>query len=539
MLAAGLGACVFALAASGGASASPAPNGYTNVTKVYSSAGCTIWPVPGELAGDVTVTAIGAAGATGPTNGAGGGGGAGGDGDEIVGTLTGFESPTQSLDVCVDYGGGSGGTAASATDDGGDGGGASGVSYGTDFTEPFIVAGGGGGGGSGALGGPGGSVGDAGTGAPAQAGPGGGASDFSFGPGGGGLSSNGTAGAKFNAAGPGQGGNGANTTNGATFGAGGGGGGYYGGGGGGSGSTAGAGGGGGSDFCSPYGAYSIDVMVSGCTTTAGAGTANTAGTATGDAEVILQYEIFTGFSTSISTAVYDATTTQAWSANGEPGSDGAYDTATLTGAPYNHFPVDGSVTYDLYANGTCSNTPASTQTVNVNSDGTVPNSSSTGTLSPGSYSFQATYNGGSYYAASAPGTCEPFTVNPTTVATSLTAFPQLDFVDPPISVGEFWVGARLTAAGVGVSGQTITFSAGHRVLCTAQTNSSGFAHCRINPVQEVLVLLGGSYQASFTANANYLTSSASTPTVVLFPPSRRGKRLRAVERVAAALRRLR
>jgi hypothetical protein len=235
VLAAGLGACVFALAASGGASASPAPNGYTNVTKVYSSAGCTIWPVPGELAGDVTVTAIGAAGATGPTNGAGGGGGAGGDGDEIVGTLTGFESPTQSLDVCVDYGGGSGGTAASATDDGGDGGGASGVSYGTDFTEPFIVAGGGGGGGSGALGGPGGSVGDAGTGAPAQAGPGGGASDFSFGPGGGGLSSNGTAGAKFNAAGPGQGGNGANTTNGATFGAGGGGGGYYGGGGGGSG----------------------------------------------------------------------------------------------------------------------------------------------------------------------------------------------------------------------------------------------------------------------------------------------------------------
>jgi hypothetical protein len=491
-----------------GASAA-APNGYTEVTYTYSGTGCTSWQVPGGLDGDVTVTAVGADGASAQTNGEGGSGGIGGVGDEIVGTISGLESTSQYLYVCVDYGGGTGGAGTTPTDDGGNGGGASGVSYGTDFTKPYVVAAGGGGGGAGPGASAGGLAGQNGQGVYEEATGGNGATDSTEGLGGSSGGGGGFDGAPSNASGPGVGGNG--EAGAPSFGAGGGGGGYYGGGGGATGYSAGAGGGGGSDFCSGAGTYGISVNVS----------CSTGGTATGDAEVVLQYLIFTGFSTSISTTVDDATTDQAWSANGEPGSDGAYDTATLTGAPYHSFAVDGTVTYDLYDNGTCTGeTPASTQTVNVNADGTVPNSSSTGTLSPGNYSFQATYNGGSDYAASQPGTCEPFTVNVSAVATSLTAFPQLDFLNPPISVGEFWVGARLTAGGVGVSGQTITFSLGRQTLCTAQTNSSGFAHCRINLLQEALVLIEGGYQASFAANTSYLASNASTPAIVLFLPPR-------------------
>jgi hypothetical protein len=100
-------------------------------TASFTTQGCTAWTVPAGTS-NVLIEATGAAGGLGLN------GNPGGRGDAVSATLTGL-SAGQSLDVCVDSGGGSGGAG------GGAGGGASGVSLGTDFSSPVLVAGGGGG----------------------------------------------------------------------------------------------------------------------------------------------------------------------------------------------------------------------------------------------------------------------------------------------------------------------------------------------------------------------------------------------------------
>jgi hypothetical protein len=92
-----------------------------------------------------------------------------------------------------------------------------------------------------------------------------------------------------------------------------------------------------------------------------------------------------------------------------------HDTATLSGA-VTGFSLNGTatVTYKLFNNGTCA---AGTSNANVlatdvktvDSGGNVPDSDPHGPLSPGSYSFQATYSGNDNYA-SKTGECEPFKV---------------------------------------------------------------------------------------------------------------------------------
>jgi len=249
-------------------------------TTTFATAGCSTWTVPATVT-SLTVAATGAAGE----------GTGGGHGDQLTADLA--VSSGQTYDVCVDSGGG----AASALGSGG--GGASGIAYGSDFTNPLVVAGGGGGAGFGlACSGAGG---DAQTpGADCQPNPrqpalstgggGGGAST----PGAGGTaqsakySLNGQSGQAWTASGPGVGGA-AELTNGGMVG-GAGGGGIYGGGSGGAFDDeltllTGSGGGGGGDFC----ASGPSVVVTNCATTAGAGTSATAGTAAGDAQVTLTY----------------------------------------------------------------------------------------------------------------------------------------------------------------------------------------------------------------------------------------------------------
>jgi hypothetical protein len=212
----------------------------------------------------------------------------------VSATLSGLTGG-QSLDVCVAFGGGAAGVAALSGPNGGSGGAASGVSLGSAFSSPVLVAGAGGGGGgstSGMV--PGGAGGSAGLPAGSAGGSGatgtsgGGGTATSGGSGGGaGTAPGGTGGAGFSASGPGAGGAGGT---GPGAGAGGGGGGYFGGGGGGSdASTLGpfgvGGGGGGSDFCSTA------ASVSGCTVSPAAGTQTVAGSASGDAQVILTYVV--------------------------------------------------------------------------------------------------------------------------------------------------------------------------------------------------------------------------------------------------------
>ena len=94
-----------------------------------------------------------------------------------------------------------------------------------------------------------------------------------------------------------------------------------------------------------------------------------------------------------------------------------YDTSSITNA------IAGTtVTYNLFA-GVCpanaSNVPIFTSTVNVNNNGTVPNSNSYTFNTSGSYYWVATYNA----YAGAPGIdgpCEPLTVTPKASTTTLT-----------------------------------------------------------------------------------------------------------------------
>ena len=221
------------------------PAGSALATTVsFTTKGCSTWSVPSGV-WSVQISAVGAAGAPGHLA-------PGGTGDGVSAILSGLSAP-QTLDVCVDFGGGAGGSTTSGFD-GGVGGGASGVSLGSDFTTPGLVAGGGGGGGEGIRDGGGAGEPSGSFGVPippcliGSACGGGGGTQSTFGNGGGGAGcfgcGPGGAGAKFSGAGPGTGGVGGSTSGGR--GGGGGGGGYYGGGGGGgAGGGDGAGGGGG------------------------------------------------------------------------------------------------------------------------------------------------------------------------------------------------------------------------------------------------------------------------------------------------------
>ncbi len=247
------------------------------------NSGCSAWVVPDDVT-SVVVTATGARGGNLQDF-----GNPGGTGDRVSATVGGLAAG-DSLYVCVDVGGGPGG-AGSFT--GGPGGGASGVSIGTDFSHPVVIAGGGGGGGQNTGGAPAGAEegGSAWTFCcpPYYGTGGGGASNLTMTGGAGGAGGNadaGTDGAVFTSAGPGQGGTGGNGSRGG----GGGGGGYFGGGGGGGGSNGGGGGGGGTDFCGT-GHATGSITVSNCVVTAGAGTLHGAGVQDGQAQVVISFTI--------------------------------------------------------------------------------------------------------------------------------------------------------------------------------------------------------------------------------------------------------
>jgi hypothetical protein len=113
--------------------------------------------------------------------------------------------------------------------------------------------------------------------------------------------------------------------------------------------------------------------------------------------------------TQVITTVIDDTNgqTQGWTNTEQTGAS-AHDTAAVI-AQQASIPASGTVTYNLFRNGTCTSPTASTQTVQLSSSGAVPNSTPTGPLAAGTYAFQAAYSGDANYSRAASA-CEPFTV---------------------------------------------------------------------------------------------------------------------------------
>ncbi len=210
----------------------------------------------------------------------------------------------------------------------------------------------------------------------------------------------------------------------------------------------------------------------------------------------------------MTTTVFDAATNAAWT-GGEVTGAAAYDTASVSGV--SGFTPTGTVSYSYFANGTCSSTATSTQTVTL-SGGIVPHSPSTASLGAGTYYFDATYSGDVNYSVSAPSGCESFTVNKGTPPTSTTVFDA--------NTNGPWSGNEVTGAaaydtstltptnGINPTG-TVTYSFFSNGTCTAPptttpqtvTLSSGAAP----PSSVTPQLIPGNYsfQVSYGGDANY------------------------------------
>ncbi len=103
------------------------------------------------------------------------------------------------------------------------------------------------------------------------------------------------------------------------------------------------------------------------------------------------------------------------------------DTAIVTNQS-SALPATGTVTYEFFNNLTGTTPAVSTQTVNLNANGSVPDSALQGPLAAGAYSYIAIYSGdGNYNGATSP--VEPLTV---TTATSTTTTAIADSTGTPI-----------------------------------------------------------------------------------------------------------
>jgi hypothetical protein len=114
---------------------------------------------------------------------------------------------------------------------------------------------------------------------------------------------------------------------------------------------------------------------------------------------------FVGTPEATTTVVNDAATQSPWSGHEVSGAS-AYAAASV--GHLGGIPPTGSMTYYLFADGSCSGTPLTTQQVAL-SAGNAPNSASTASLEVGTYSFSAAYSGDGTYQPSASG-CERFAV---------------------------------------------------------------------------------------------------------------------------------
>jgi uncharacterized repeat protein (TIGR01451 family) len=219
------------------------------------------------------------------------------------------------------------------------------------------------------------------------------------------------------------------------------------------------------------------------------------------------------------TVVNDAATSKAWDTTEVTGAS-AYDTATVTGGDG---AATGTVTYNLFATGNCAGSPVSTETVTL-SGGNVPDSSATGPLAAGSYSYSDLYSGDPNYSASA-GTCEPFSVGKGASTTKT--------VVNDAATNDTWSGSEVTGASAydtatvtgfdGIDptgGVTYTFfdsadcSAGS-VFTDPVTLSSGTV-----PDSNSTSPLGGgaySFQAVYAGDANYKGSTGSCEPFTVLP----------------------
>ncbi len=210
-------------------------------------------------------------------------------------------------------------------------------------------------------------------------------------------------------------------------------------------------------------------------------------------------------STAVATTVYDATTGTPWSSTEVTGAQ-SYDTASVSGEQLGTAPT-GTLTYQLYPDGTCSGTPLAS-TTGALSGGVVSPSSTSPALGAGSYSDQGTYSGDSNYLASISA-CEVFSVGRDATATLLVVAPTV------VDLGE---SAKLTATvapsasgGFPVTG-VVTFSVAGSSLGTCSLTSVSGGVCSLTTTS--FPLGTDSLTASYSGDANFLASTITSSLTV-------------------------
>ena len=183
-----------------------------------------------------------------------------------------------------------------------------------------------------------------------------------------------------------------------------------------------------------------------------------------------------------------------------------YDTNVITPSPTTGFTLGGTVTYDFFHNGTCNSTPATTQTVAPNTQSTA-----TGPLAAGSYSFQATWTGDANYTGNT-SPCEPFTVaqGSSTVATVLhngaTNAVIADNAHVPLGTTVYDTSSENpNTPGFTPLGGTVSYTFFSDTSCTTAIGSKGTGLALTAPSTTVGPLAAGTYgfEATWTGDANF------------------------------------
>lgn len=128
-------------------------------------------------------------------------------------------------------------------------------------------------------------------------------------------------------------------------------------------------------------------------------------------------------------------------------------------------------------------------------------SSVVGDLAVGEHEVTATYSGADSATTSSASLAQTVT-QATTTLKATPALAQLKGLQLYLTD----LNAMLTAPGGPVAGETVTFKAGARVICTAVTNAQGVASCS-GTASVLQIVLGLGYTAQYAGSASYLPST--------------------------------
>lgn len=229
-------------------------------------------------------------------------------------------------------------------------------------------------------------------------------------------------------------------------------------------------------------------------------------------------------STLTTTAVHDANHADITDGSVALGSS-VHDSATVAD-PVGGFPITGTLTYRFFANGSCEGNSAD-ETVAVGSESTP-----TGSLGAGHYSYLTSYSGDDNYKAST-GVCEPFQVSKAQLTVETTAHnaAHADITNTSVALGAVTHDTATVTGGVSgftLPGVIFRMTTNYTDDCTqgsivANNGSEGGA----TKSADSAALGAGSYayMASVGSNANYeadssacepFTVSKGTPNIVTF-----------------------